>query len=349
MLTLGIETSCDETAVAILEDAKKIRCNLVSSQTLIHQRYGGIVPELASRAHEHNLNFLLEEGLKEAKCRWEDISLVAVTNGPGLVGAIIVGVAAAKGISLSLSIPLIGVNHIHGHIYANWLSHEDVRLPSIALVVSGGHTALLLLKGHLEWELLGTTIDDACGEAFDKIGRLFGLSYPGGPAIDNVAENGDPGVFDFPRALLGEESLDFSFSGLKTSVARQFSRVSNGDLKEKLPDLAASFREAVLDVLIEKVKRAVKQTGISSLLLAGGVAANKKLREKLNLLKEDGILETLFIPPPELCTDNAAMIACAGYHEFKGGREDNLSLDVAPLWEILKRRSSYGRLSTRLA
>lgn len=334
MLTLGIETSCDETAVAVLDGANKILSNLVSSQVFIHQRYGGVVPELASRAHVYNLNFLLEEALKEAKCSWGDLGLISVTSGPGLVGALMVGVAAAKGIALSLSLPLIGVHHIKGHIYANWLAYEEISFPCIALVVSGGHTTLLLLKGHGMLQLLGTTIDDACGEAFDKVGRKLGLPYPGGPAIDELAEHGDAKRFCFPRALLGEGSLDFSFSGLKTAVAREVAKMSEVELEERRADLAASFREAAVDVLLEKVKRALHITGVPYLLVAGGVAVNKRLREKLEELRQKQGLDGLFIPPPALCTDNAAMIACTGYYEFKAGRHDSLNLDVTPMWAI---------------
>lgn len=334
MLTLGIETSCDETAVAILENARTVRSSIISSQITLHERYGGVVPELASRAHVDNINIILQEAIKEAACDWHDLNLVAVTNGPGLVGALMVGVAAAKGIALSLSIPLVGVHHIYAHIYANWLAFDNIVFPCIALIVSGGHTTLLFMESHKEWKLLGATIDDACGEAFDKVARHLGLSYPGGPIIDALSEKGDPSAFKFPRALLGDESLNFSFSGLKTAVAREASLFNQDKLQESIADFAASFQEAAVDMLVEKIRRAVLKTKTGRILLAGGVAANRRLRYKLEQLKEYGAVESIYIPPPSLCTDNAAMVACAGYNEYKNGCQDTLTLDVKPMWEM---------------
>lgn len=330
MICLGIETSCDETSVAILENGK-IRTNLISSQVEIHRPYGGVVPEIASRQHLENLNILLEEGLSEAGASWNDIDLVAATRGPGLVGALLVGVASAKAIALARNIPFVGVNHLVGHVYANFLEKPDLQFPFLALVVSGGHTLLILMEKHLTWKKLGETRDDAAGEAFDKVARILDLGYPGGPIIDKLAKTGNPKAIQFPRALLSSDSLDFSYSGLKTSV---MNAKRTGQLETiPLEDRCASFQAAAVDPLIEKTKRAILQTGVKTLVLAGGVACNSRLRDEMNALAARyGV--SLSYPSPKLCTDNAAMIACAGAFQYQQGQTDSLDADVDPQWEM---------------
>jgi len=330
MICLGIETSCDETSIALVENGTRIRTNLISSQVEVHQLYGGVVPEIASRKHLENFNVLLDQALSETGLSWKDISLVAATRGPGLVGALLVGVAAAKSVALALDVPFIGVNHLVGHVYANYLEKPDLAFPFLALVVSGGHTCLVLLKEHLKWETLGSTRDDAAGEAFDKVARIFNLGYPGGPIIDKLAKTGNPKAVDFPRAFLGKDSLDFSFSGLKTAVMN--AKKAGVLEKHSIEDLSASFQEAVVDVLVEKTRRAVLQTGVKTVVLAGGVACNSSLRTRLSKLAEQ-FRFSLSYPSPKLCTDNAAMIACAGTFQYNQGIRDNLAADVVPQWE----------------
>jgi len=330
MICLGIETSCDETSVSLLENGTKIHTNLISSQIEVHRPYGGVVPEIASRKHLENLNVLLEEALQESRVSWKDITMVAVTRGPGLVGALLVGVAAAKSISLSLNIPLVGVNHLVGHVYANFLEHPELQFPFLGLIVSGGHTILVHMEKHLEWKRLGETRDDAAGEAFDKVARILDLGYPGGPIIDKLAKNGNPKAIHFPRAMLSADSLDFSYSGLKTSV---MNAKRTGQLDAfSLEDRCASFQAAAVDPLIEKTRRAILQTGVKTLVLAGGVACNSRLREEMKNLAERYKV-TLFYPSPKLCTDNAAMIACAGTYQYQNGQTDTLDADVNPQWE----------------
>ncbi|HEY8552263.1 MAG TPA: tRNA (adenosine(37)-N6)-threonylcarbamoyltransferase complex transferase subunit TsaD [Thermaerobacter sp.] len=340
-LTLGIETSCDETSFAVVADGRRILANVVLSQTREHRRYGGVVPELASRRHLTNAVPLLREALAEAGIGLDDLDLIAVTRGPGLVGALLVGVALAKALAWALDKPLIGVHHLAGHIHANFLAGPGdepaptPRLPAVALVVSGGHTDLFHLKadGGLEW--LGGTRDDAAGEAFDKVARELGLGYPGGPAIDRLAARGDPQAFPFPRAMLDDDSLDFSFSGLKTAVIYELERrgwrdpARRAELEAHLPDLAAGFQQAVVDVLVAKTVRAARQVGARQVYLAGGVAANRRLRRDLAAAAAAEGLE-LACPPPVLCTDNGAMIAAAGYAAWRRGRRDGLDLDVDP-------------------
>lgn len=348
MLTLGIETSCDDTAVAVVQDGVKVLSSLVSSQVSIHQKYGGIVPEIASRKHLETLHLLTQDATKDAGISWKDLSLVAVTNRPGLVGSLLVGVACAKAVAMILKIPLVGVNHLKGHIYANFLDHGPVPFPFLALVVSGGHSNFFLLEDHHLWRSLGETLDDAAGEAFDKVARLFGLPYPGGPVIDKLARTGNAAAINFPRPYLEPDSLNFSFSGLKTAVmnyAKQHLKrapasieadvrpggVQFAPAEQELANLAASFQAAVVDVLIEKTLRAVRKTGAKRVLLAGGVACNSLLRARLQILREKHKLE-IFYPSPSLCTDNAAMIASAGYFEHTRGIVHPLSLDLFPQW-----------------
>ena len=334
MLTLGIETSCDETAAAVVEDGCKLRSNIISSQVAVHQSFGGVVPEIASRRHLEAILPVLQQALEDAGTGLKDIDLIAVTRGPGLIGALLVGVAAGKALAWSGGKPLVAVNHLQGHIYGNFLQGQEVPFPFLCLVVSGGHTDLIRVEDHGRWQTLGRTRDDAAGEAFDKVARHIGLGYPGGPAIDGLAGSGNKAAFAFPRAYLEEGSLDFSFSGLKTAVAKAFdglaahqdqsaSSTSPGSGGEEshvphqaLADLAASFQSAVVDVLVDKTLAAVRQTGVSRVVLAGGVAANSLLREAMKAAADADGLE-LHMPQLAFCTDNAPMIASAGYYQFK--------------------------------
>jgi N6-L-threonylcarbamoyladenine synthase len=323
MNVLGIETSCDETSAAVVRDGREILSDVVASQVDLHAKFGGIVPEIASRKHVELINPVIREALDSAGTDFSDIEAVAVTNRPGLLGALLVGVSAAKSLSAALDIPLIGVHHLEGHIYANLLINPDFAFPFVCLVVSGGHTDLVLVKGHGDYEILGRTRDDAAGEAFDKTARVFGLGYPGGPIIDKLAVKGNPEAIHLPRAKLGG-TLDFSFSGLKTAVIR-FHR----DRGKEFPveDLAAGFQAAVVDMLVDTTMAAVERTGVCRIALAGGVAANSGLQKKMReAAAERGL--GLSYPPPILCTDNAAMIACAGYYHLLKGAVDDLDLDT---------------------
>jgi N6-L-threonylcarbamoyladenine synthase len=339
---LAIETSCDETAAAVVEDGQHIRSNVVASQIDIHRRYGGIFPEIASRQHILALTTVIQDALTQANTGWNDLGAVAVTYGPGLAGSLLVGVNAAKGIALSLDLPLIGVNHLEGHLYSNWLqTDEEVpspRFPSLCLIVSGGHTELVLIRGHLDYEVLGRTLDDAAGEAFDKVARLMGLGYPGGPAIQEAAEGGNPTAFDLPRARL-RGTLDFSFSGLKTAVLRIVQRYTDkiespaDTAVVQLPlrslpvaHLAASFQMAVVDVLVEKTCQAAERFDAAEILIAGGVSANAVLRREMAVRAD----RPTRVPPLFLCTDNAAMIGAVAHHRFMAGQFSDLDLDVIP-------------------
>jgi N6-L-threonylcarbamoyladenine synthase len=294
----------------------------------LHERFGGVVPEIASRRHLEVLNPLIDEAVQKSRLGWQDIGGVCVSYGPGLVGALLLGVAAAKTIAAVRRIPLLGVNHLHGHIYANFLEYPDLPLPALCLLVSGGHTALIVMHSHGVMELLGETRDDAAGECFDKSARILGLAYPGGPVIDSMAREGNPSAVHFPRALSEGSSLEFSFSGLKTAVMYF---VRSGGLKEhSLSDVCASLQKAIVDVLVRKTVAAAKRTGISTVLMAGGVACNSYLRQAMKTAAEANGLE-LFRPSPVLCTDNAAMIACAAHHIFQQSRTGSpLTLDVCP-------------------
>ena len=324
MLALGIETSCDETAVGVVADGRRILANVVASQAAVHARYGGIVPEVASRQHIEAMLPVVRAALAEARCRPGDLDAVAVTAGPGLAGSLLVGLNTAKALAYTWSKPLIAVNHLEGHLYANWLV-EDARpqLPAVVLIVSGGHTELVLAEAHGRYRLLGRTRDDAAGEAFDKAARVLGLGFPGGPAIERTARAAGPRPPRLPRAWLGE-SNDFSFSGLKTAVMRVA-----GEGKAPAADIAAGFQIAVVDVLVRKTVRAVGQTGAASVLLSGGVAANGPLRAALR----DASPVPLWVPPPSLCTDNGAMIAAAAHFRAEAGAAP-LDLDVRAAWPI---------------
>lgn len=326
-LILGIETSCDETSAAVIEDGKKILSNVIASQADIHKRFGGVVPEVASRRHVENITATIEEALQEAGKTWDDIAGIAVTYGPGLVGALLVGVAAAKAISFARGIPLIGVHHIAGHIYANRLVTE-MEFPLIALVVSGGHTELVYMKEHGVFEILGQTRDDAAGEAYDKVARALQLPYPGGPHIDRLAHEGEPTI-SLPRSWLEPGSYDFSFSGLKSAVLNTLHNAEQRGETIEPAHLAASFQASVVEVLVEKTIRAAKEYNARQVLLAGGVAANRGLREQLTARCQAESIN-LVIPPFVLCTDNAAMIAAAGHILYDKGKFASLDLNGVP-------------------
>ena len=325
MNVLGIETSCDETACAVVADGRRIRSNVIASQMAEHARYGGVVPEVASRRHVEQINVVLKRALDDAGIGFDGIGLVAVTNRPGLLGALLVGVSAAKALALALDVPLVGVHHIEAHLYANFISEgasSPPDFPAVALVVSGGHTDLFHVRGHGDYVLLGRTRDDAAGEAFDKCARLMGLAYPGGPAIEQAAREGDPAAVPLPRAWL-PGTHEFSFSGLKTAVRR----LAQGETPPPTADLAASFQEAVVDVLVGKTLAAARAVGAPRVFLAGGVAANGRLRARMQAACDEAGLP-LFYPPPILCTDNAAMIAATGYFHWQAGHVDGLDLDT---------------------
>ncbi|MCL1848266.1 MAG: tRNA (adenosine(37)-N6)-threonylcarbamoyltransferase complex transferase subunit TsaD [Clostridiales bacterium] len=326
---LGIESSCDETAVAVLQNGKTLAANLVASQTDLHQAYGGVVPELASRQHMETINLLIDKAMEQAGLPWHALDGVAVSKGPGLVGALLVGVSTAKALAYSLGLPFVGVNHIEGHIYANWLEHTEIPFPMVGLIVSGGHTALMLLEGHGEYRLLGQTRDDAAGEAYDKVARALGLGYPGGPVLDRLAQTGDPGAYALPTAHLKDDPWGFSFSGLKTAVLNLMNRSAMKGVPVSEAGLAASFQENVTSTLTEKTIAAAKAYGIDRVLLAGGVAANSGLREKIaRACADEGI--ALHLPDPGFCTDNAAMVACAGYYRLIAGDRDDWTLNADP-------------------
>jgi N6-L-threonylcarbamoyladenine synthase len=330
MKILGIESSCDETAASVVEDGATVLSNKIASQIEIHARYGGVVPEVASRQHMLAVIPVIEQAMTEAKVKWEDLDAIAVTHGPGLAGSLLVGVNTAKGIAMARKLPLIGVNHLEGHIYANWLTGATIAFPVLCLIVSGGHSDLVLMKNHADYTLLGRTRDDAAGEAFDKVARVLGLGYPGGPAIEKAAQKGSP-VMRLPHAWL-EGTNDFSFSGIKTAILRlaEGGKIELDESKKNgLPskfDAAASFQKAVADVLVGKTISLAREQGVNQILLAGGVAANKFLRQ--NLIDNSPI--PVLIPPMILCTDNAAMIAACGYYRFRSGKRDGLDLDAVP-------------------
>lgn len=324
MNILGIETSCDETGAAVVADGRQILSNIVSSQEEIHAATGGVVPEVAARRHVEQIDFVIARALDTAGVSFADLDAVAVANRPGLLGALMVGVSAAKALSYALKIPLLGIHHIEAHIYANFLTKPDIPFPLVCLVASGGHSEIFLMRGHGNYEILGRTRDDAAGEAFDKSARLLGLGYPGGIQIDRLAKGGNPKAIAFPRAWLEEESLDFSFSGLKTAVRNA---VQKGLDQHSIADWCASVQEAIVDVLVAKTVRAARECGVRTVLAAGGVSANSRLQEAMTAACAKAGLD-FSAPPPVLCTDNAAMIACAGYYHFQAGLIDSLDLDV---------------------
>ena len=328
-LTLGIETSCDETSAAVLRGTRELLSCVIATQIPIHQKYGGVVPEIASRNHILSILPVIEQALAEAGTELAEIDQIAVTYGPGLVGALLVGVSAAKSLAFSLDVPLIGVNHLEGHIFANFLAAEDLRPPFISLVVSGGHTALVDVADYETFRQMGRTRDDAAGEAFDKVARVMGLPYPGGPEIDKLAREGDPTAIDFPRALAREGNYEFSFSGLKSAVLNYInSEKMKGHALHKA-DIAASFQSAVVEVLVHKAFEAIHEAGRDTLVLAGGVAANKALEQRLRETAAAKGVRYLY-PPMRLCTDNAAMIACRGAYQAAAGKYSDLYLNAVP-------------------
>jgi len=332
---LAVETSCDETACAVIENGRELLASTVASQMEVHARYGGVFPEVASRQHVLAITPVIEQTLAAAHLSLGDVDAIAVTRGPGLAGSLVVGVNAAKGLALGTGLPLVGVNHLEGHLYSAWVyktgeaAFEEPQFPLMALLVSGGHTELNLMTGHLEYKRLGATQDDAAGEAFDKVARMLGLGYPGGPAIQRAAESGDPYRFNFPRARL-DAPWNFSFSGLKTAVLREVQDLERRSGNLPVPDLAASFQAAVVDVIFEKTMQAAREYKAKAILVAGGVSANRSLRE--TFLNQDEF--KVHIPPISLCTDNAAMIAAAGYYRFAYGQISSLDMDVQATWPL---------------
>lgn len=329
MLTLAIETSCDETSCAVIKDGREVLSNIISSQIDIHRKFGGVVPEIASRKHIEAINNIIQEALDKANITFKDLDLIGVTQGPGLVGALLVGISAAKALAYGLDIPLIGVNHIQGHICANYIEHKNLEPPFTCLVVSGGHSYLLNVKSYTEYELVGRTRDDAAGEAFDKVARSLGLPYPGGPFIDKLAKEGDKDSIAFPRVFLEDDSYDFSFSGLKTAVLNYINQTKQKGEEVIVENVAASFQQAVLDVLVGKAFKLAKESGSDKIVIAGGVAANQGLRDMMEERgKKEGI--KIYYPSRVLCTDNGAMIGSAAYYHYIGGEKSDLSLNVEP-------------------
>ena len=332
---LGIETSCDETAASIVEDGRLILSNLVASQVDLHAQYGGVFPEVASRQHILTIHNIVENTLQMAHLTLNDVDAIAATRGPGLPGSLVVGLNFAKGLAIGSGLPLLGINHLEAHIYSAWLipsnqtATSEPKFPLLALIVSGGHTELILMIDHLKYQRLGGTLDDAAGEAFDKVARMLGLTYPGGPAIQDIAEQGNALAFNFPRAWL-EGTWDFSFSGLKTAVLREVQRLEESSLPLPIADLAASFQSAVVDILVKKTLAAASEFNVEEVLVAGGVSANVALRQTF----QESSACPVHIPPNSLCTDNAAMTAAVGHHRFQQGQRDPLDLDVLPNWPI---------------
>ena len=328
-ITMAIESSCDETSVAVLAEGRDVLSNIISSQIDVHTVFGGVVPEIASRHHLQNINRVIDQSLDEAGVTLDDVDLIGVTYGPGLVGALLMGVATAKAISFAKDIPLVGVNHMHGHISANYIEYKQLEPPFMALIVSGGHTNIVEVTDYGQCQVLGSTRDDAVGEAYDKVARVIGLGYPGGPKIDKIAKEGNPEAIHFKRVFLEKGSLDFSFSGLKTAVLNYINTQRQAGREINVADVAASFQQAVVEVIVTKAVDAAVEMNKDKLVLAGGVAANSKLREELErACSQKGI--KLYVPSPVLCTDNGAMIGCAAYYQYKKQGADDLTLDAFP-------------------
>ncbi len=323
ILTCGIESSCDETSVSIVKNGREILSNVIDTQIPIHEKYGGVVPEIASRNHIEAISRVMKKALKEADVKIEDIDAITPTYGPGLVGALLVGLSYAKAVAYANNIPLVGVNHVAGHIAANYITYTELEAPFICVMMSGGNTQIINVKSYTKFEVLGKTRDDAIGEAFDKVARVVGLGYPGGPKVDNLAQQGEPNI-ELPKTHFDTETLDFSFSGIKTAVI---------NLHHKKPDinkadLCASFEKNITETLLDNVKKAIKQTGIQTIALAGGVSANSYIRKEFKKLEESGV--KVYMPDLKLCTDNAAMIASAGYYNFIEGYRADINLNAVP-------------------
>ncbi|MFQ5586089.1 MAG: tRNA (adenosine(37)-N6)-threonylcarbamoyltransferase complex transferase subunit TsaD [Thermodesulfobacteriota bacterium] len=330
MLVLGIESSCDDMAAAVVEEGRTILSSVVSSQDDIHERYGGIVPELASRRHIETVVPVVEEAVRRSGKRMDELDGIGVTMGPGLLGSLLIGLSFAKALAYARKIPFVGVNHIVAHPLAAFLEgDENPAFPFIALVVSGGHTTLFRYETFVDYEVLGQTRDDAAGEAFDKVAKLLGFTYPGGVVIDRLASEGNRAAIPFTRPFISKDSLDFSFSGIKTAVLRHIRGLNGGPSDGEVRDIAASFQEAVVDVLVRKAFAACRGGGVENLVVAGGVACNSRLRERLRERGEEERVR-VFIPPPRLCSDNGAIIAASGYHLLKGGKRGDISLDADP-------------------
>lgn len=329
MLTLAIETSCDETSCAVIRDGREVLSNIISSQIDIHRKFGGVVPEIASRKHIESINNIIQEALDTANVGFKDIDIVGVTRGPGLVGALLIGISTAKALAYGLDIPIVGVNHIEGHVCANYIEFKELEPPFTCLIVSGGHTYLVQVNDYTNYELIGRTRDDAAGEAFDKVARAMGLPYPGGPLIDKLSLTGNKNAIEFPRVMLEPKSYDFSFSGLKTAVLNYLNQKEQKNEEIIIEDVAASFQQAVLDVLVDKSFRLAKERNMNKIVLAGGVAANQGLR---SMMEERGRKEgiEIYYPSRTLCTDNAAMIGSAAYFNYKNGKASDLHLNVMP-------------------
>ena len=346
MIILGIDTSCDDTSAGVVVDGRKVLSSVVHSQIGIHRPHGGIVPELASREHIKNIRYVVEEALFKAAVEMDELNGIAVTVGPGLVGSLLVGLYYAAGLAYSKGMPLIPINHLEGHILSIFLEKEAPEFPFVACTVSGGHTSIYYVENYGKYTPMGQTVDDAAGEAFDKVAKISGLGYPGGPAIEKISVEGDHDKVRFPRAYLKKGSFDFSFSGLKTAVALYLQKWKEGNSPGaefhhiSMADIAASFQEAVVDVLVDKTIMAAKKTGVASMVVAGGVACNERLRARMSAkASEEGI--TVFYPTPKFCTDNGAMIAAAGYHRLLNGKIGDLSLDVRSRYPIEEVNYAY--------
>lgn len=329
LVTLALESSCDETAAAVLLEGRRILSNIIASQIKTHQVFGGVVPEIASRHHLDNVNKVVTQALEQADVGMKDVDIIGVTYGPGLVGALLIGLATAKAYALAAGKPLVGVHHIQGHISANYIEHQDLEPPFMALVISGGHTNIVQVTDYNQCEVLGQTRDDAAGEAYDKVARVLGLGYPGGPLIDKIAKQGDPAAVAFKRVFLEKGSLDFSFSGTKTGVLNYVNSEKQAGREINVPDVAASFQQAILDVIVAKTVGAAVERKQDKIVMAGGVASNSRLRAMMtDACEKEGV--RLYCPSPILCTDNAAMIGCAAYYKYKAGYTDGLDLDADP-------------------
>lgn len=336
ILILGIESSCDETAAAVIRNGREVLSNVISSQIELHKLYGGVVPEIASRKHIEKINQVIEEALEQADTTLDELDAIAVTYGPGLVGALLVGVAEAKAISYAAGKPLVGVHHIEGHVSANYIEHLDLEPPFLCLIVSGGHTHLVIVKDYGEYEIIGRTRDDAAGEAFDKVARAIGLGYPGGPKIDKLAKEGIKNAILFPRAKIEGAPYDFSFSGVKSAVLNYINSCKMKEEAINRADIAASFQEAVVDVLVQRTITAAKDYNIKKIAMAGGVASNSALREGMKTACIDEGFQ-LYYPSPIYCTDNGAMIGVAGYYEYKKGTRHGWDLNAVPNLKIGQR------------